>query len=718
MTGFLYQFAILGKDEQDLLPFRQAIVQIRGCSFVYMTATFVQAHQHDHDHDHDHISSTSYFEQFAKILMFDKVYQSCELLLSSERWMRWLIEHPERCVIIPNFHNGAYEPHGSIDIIRRIFARTGSQETVYELRNFILKHVHVNAETLIISNEGYSILKDVDVLLRWITNSKAFTTKQIDEFHQYIDSHVNVCNVVFVETDLLHSSPPMVRIPEGVCTFLLANVDRIVYTNPQSCVLHKTPYSLHMFQRNGCYIGFTSLPPDSFVPYQKHSFESKRPNSFLHMAGLSPYKQTDIVLHSFVHLRRSTDFQGVLHVSCYDNVTNVVQEIMKFYNITWLHSNPLVLDEFGFRPTTLPGLFILYDRFDDQVKQDLMKSTQFLIQPSVIEGYGHVIHEAHYYDCVIITQQTPYTANTMVNNVNCLLIPFDTYTHSLLIRTGKDSVIATAPNALRFYYNNINDVIQVFLLAANVCKDTSRIQRMLQWSRYLHFEQMKSCFRNVSKYFHVKDLKDVIHESWNAIPSHETTFLMQTMYESKLSFRLPTVRTAINAMFNKKSSHFYILEFGCGYSKENPDYFRHGITHIWDDFVKVYGGSVYSFDDDMQHFMNATLYTSAQTIPLQDLCSEATLASIPLDLIDLVYISCAPHMPLSRSMQENVAQQRLQECIFLYDRIPTHCVIVVDEAPIHAKEYDLHSGTYVLHFLLSKGCKILDHVYQAVFLKT
>jgi hypothetical protein len=709
--------AILGRGEQDFVLFRQAMAKIRGCSFVYVTAQILL--------DEGGVSSSKsafYFEKFDKIVISEKVYRIFQNMYASEPWMSWIFEHPKQCMILQD-----------IDIYMgsntHLFSRKGSDESMYELRNSVLKQIFPDAETLILSNDGHSILKDVDVLLEWIDNSKAFTMKTVDEFQHYLDHHPNVCNVLFIETDLLQSNiEPFVRIPHDVCTFLVANVDRIVYTDPISVVLHKTPFSLHMFQGKGCYIGFTSPPPHStasrFGSGSKTKTKTKRSNSFLHMAGLSPYKQTDIVLHSFIYLRQHTNFQGVLHVSCYDNVIDIVQHILQFYDISWLHSDPRIQDEFGFRPTSFPGLFISYERFDDHVKDRLVGSTEFLIQPSVIEGYGHVIHEAHYYDCIIITQQTPYTINTMVHNVNCILIPFDTYTHNLILRTGKTSINATPPNALRFYYCNVNDVIQALLLAMDMRTDSTRMQQMLEWSRYLHLQQRKTCFYNLSKFFSTTlNANAIVDESRldmdMEMPDHMSdgmSFLQHTKYDLKLSFRLRTIRTAIDIMCNHKSGHYNILEVGCGYSQEKPDYVRHGLTHIWDDLIKVYGGSVYSIDDDEKNVLNAILHTSVQTIPMKEFCAK-TLSSIPLPLIDLLYISCASKMPTTQPTQEYYAQQRLQQCKILYDRIPNHCVIVVDEAPIHARDCDVHSGTYVFQYLLGEGCKLLEHMYQAVFLK-
>lgn len=368
----------------------------------------------------------------------------------------------------------------------------GSDTPIQHFRNEIVKMIEPGAITVVFSNDGPSIQTDVMVLRHFIKNVNNIT--DVGYLSTFIMKNPFVYNVIFVEQDNVINQGITSRLPDDVATFLLLNVDRYINFETECCVLHKLSYSLSMFNNRGCFLGFLSLPPrNTFV---LNEMSEKVPLTYVHMAGLSPYKQTDIVLHAFIHLKRNLKFEGTLHLSCHDAVSDIVREIIEEHEVTINTDEPV--DSFGYYSTSLHGLYITFQRIPEETKDSLLRRSEFVVQPSVMEGFGHAIHQSVFYNCVIISQSTPYTQDTLFDDYNAILVKSDKILNSLHLRISFNNVKQVTPDmsCFRLYYCGVDEMMKGFIRASTCDRGC-----ILSNSRDLYNEQYKTVKKNFSRLF-------------------------------------------------------------------------------------------------------------------------------------------------------------------------------------------------------------------------
>lgn len=138
-----------------------------------------------------------------------------------------------------------------------------------------------------------------------------------------------------------------------------------------SRVLCKTQHAFKLFQDlagdRAQYVGFMSR--------DLLQSEVRRKPKFLHLAGNSPFKNTEIVLRAW----RKLPFQLTLvsGLECFR------QQASKLENVR------------------------IYDRVSEEKLRYLMNSRQFHLCPSQYEGFGHYIHEALSVGAIVLTIDVP-----------------------------------------------------------------------------------------------------------------------------------------------------------------------------------------------------------------------------------------------------------------------------------------------------------------------
>lgn len=202
-------------------------------------------------------------------------------------------------------------------------------------------------------------------------------------------------------------------------------------------VLCKTRHAYDLFRElagdRACYVGFMSR--------DLHQPDIERKPRFLHLAGNSQIKNTEVILKAWKELPyRLTVVSPHFH-----------REASKLRHVK------------------------AYDRVSEEKLRQLMNSRQFHLCPSKYEGFGHYIHEALGVGAVVVTSDAP--------PMNELALPKD-----LLI-----PAIPGAPLCLaRLHEVTPQAVIDRIKHVAKL--SPARIQKISRDAR-AHFEQERSNFR-------------------------------------------------------------------------------------------------------------------------------------------------------------------------------------------------------------------------------
>ena len=203
-------------------------------------------------------------------------------------------------------------------------------------------------------------------------------------------------------------------------------------------VLCKTRHAYDLFRElagdRACYVGFMSR--DLYQP------NVERKPRFLHLAGNSQLKNTDVILRAWKKLP---------------------------YRLT-------VVSPHFHREAAKLRYVRAYDRVSEEKLRQLMNSRQFHLCPSKYEGFGHYIHEALGVGAVVVTCDAP--------PMNELSLP-------------KDLLVPTVPGAplclVRLYEVTPQAVIDRVNHVAKL--SSARIQEISRAAR-THFEQERSHFRS------------------------------------------------------------------------------------------------------------------------------------------------------------------------------------------------------------------------------
>jgi hypothetical protein len=182
-----------------------------------------------------------------------------------------------------------------------------------------------------------------------------------------------------------------------------------------SLILAKTPDAFHLWH---------TLVPEDRVLYT--GFESrdlhnpsilKLPNHFLHVVGKSTAKGTQQVLEAW---------RGITHpltiTTCSSNPSE--EQLIRQMTSKW--------------PRDIPQLTYHHNLTDAEMAV-VMNRSAFVIQPSLYEGYGHVIHEALGCRAVVLTTDAP-PMNEFGGIDKRMLIPSDRTETRMLVEWHYPSV--------------------------------------------------------------------------------------------------------------------------------------------------------------------------------------------------------------------------------------------------------------------------------------
>lgn len=201
-------------------------------------------------------------------------------------------------------------------------------------------------------------------------------------------------------------------------------------------VLCKTKIAMDMFTSIAAtskfgyeciYTKFTTYIPHELRFYEKTI--DKNVNLFVHLAGKSPFKNTNALLYTWIKHNGFTDIDPdiKLVVTCYSSCLNKTVSMLKDdykYDIK-LESIP------GRTDVKKIGNIVFYITPAPMTEYtELLRTANVAICISKMEGFGHYINEARYFGTYVISINYPPMNELVINNVNGLLI--DNYTKTLL----------------------------------------------------------------------------------------------------------------------------------------------------------------------------------------------------------------------------------------------------------------------------------------------
>lgn len=237
---------------------------------------------------------------------------------------------------------------------------------------------------LITNVQSPGLYQDICILRRLLESMPDTHVRVIDNFSASIDTFASGADLsIFLESlnnanhylQCAHSNWLIVN-PEY---YFPDQFDR--YLSLISLVICKTQHAYQVWAgrvgRNRClYTGFESR--DMLVDGIQKS------DGFIHVVGKSMEKGTDMVAEAW----RSLSYQLTV-------VTRAQTQAEG--HVTWGLAN---------RFAGNPAVRHLHNLSDDHLAQELSQH-RFVIQPSLYEGYGHVIHEAFSAKCVVLTTDAP-----------------------------------------------------------------------------------------------------------------------------------------------------------------------------------------------------------------------------------------------------------------------------------------------------------------------
>ncbi|XWV26868.1 glycosyl transferase [Tupanvirus soda lake] len=242
------------------------------------------------------------------------------------------------------------------------------------------------------------------------------------------------------------------------------------------------------------YTKFTTFIPKELRITGKNVV-NKNPNIFVHLAGKSSFKNTDILIHTwiknngFVHIDPDIKLVMTCYKACYNRILRVFKS---YYNYK------LEMEQVQDRSDVLKlGNMVLYiTPAPENEYKELLHSANVAIAISKMEGFGHYINEARYFGTYIITINYPPMNELVTNNINGILI--DDFTKSL-VRTIPPDDIETKIDRYPIYatYPNEDDLADKIIYCI---KNKTTLQNNSWKSRKMFFSDM-SFFENTMNNF-------------------------------------------------------------------------------------------------------------------------------------------------------------------------------------------------------------------------
>lgn len=173
------------------------------------------------------------------------------------------------------------------------------------------------------------------------------------------------------------------------------------------------------------YTKFTTFIPKEWRT--NHKYIKKDPNLFVHLAGKSPFKNTDILVyvwiknHGFLDIDPDIKLIITCYKACYQRLNKYLQS---YYGYSLPESN-------GDQIQAYQNLIIYLVPAPESIYQKLLYESTVAICISKAEGFGHYINEARYFGTYVITIDYP-PMNELIGSDNGILIEnFSTSTRDI-----------------------------------------------------------------------------------------------------------------------------------------------------------------------------------------------------------------------------------------------------------------------------------------------
>lgn len=174
------------------------------------------------------------------------------------------------------------------------------------------------------------------------------------------------------------------------------------------------------------YTNFTTFIPKEWRV--NHKYVKKDPNLFVHLAGKSPFKNTDILVYVWI---KNNGFLDVdpnikLVITCYKTCYQRLNKYLRSY-----YGHILPESNNTNQIQAYQNLTIYLSPAPESIYKNLLHESNVAICISKAEGFGHYINEARYFGTYVITIDYP-PMNELVGTNNGMLIKnFSTSTRDM-----------------------------------------------------------------------------------------------------------------------------------------------------------------------------------------------------------------------------------------------------------------------------------------------
>ncbi|XWV25533.1 glycosyl transferase [Tupanvirus deep ocean] len=221
----------------------------------------------------------------------------------------------------------------------------------------------------------------------------------------------------------------------------------------------------------------------------------KNPNLFVHLAGKSSFKNTDILIYTWV---KNNGFVNIdpeikLVITCYKACYNRILRVLKSY-----YDYELKMEQVEKRNDMLIlGNMVLYiEPAPDNEYIQLLKTANVAIAISKMEGFGHYINEARYFGTYVVTINYPPMNELVMNDINGILI--NDFTKSLVRNIPPEEIEVKIPRyPIYATYPEIDDLANKIIYCI---KNKYALQKNSWKGRKMFFSDMLF-FENTMKNF-------------------------------------------------------------------------------------------------------------------------------------------------------------------------------------------------------------------------
>jgi len=274
---------------------------------------------------------------------------------------------------------------------------------------------------------------DISIIKKILPNSMIYEVKGNSKHIEYMDVNIFVGSDVYPQFIL--SARINIWIPNHECMITNVLKEEIEFMYGIHIIIAKTKKMKDVAKRMkegytlGYQIMYTKFTSLTHGLMWSSRVKDKNWNIILHDAGSYPWKQTEMVINTWMKYHESLP---PIIITCKDLC---LENIMDRSHEYFIKGCPKIK---------------LYNQHDEynRIKSEI----GIQLCPSLVEGYGHTINKARYVGSVIITTDW-VSHNELVDKDSAIMIPCDGYSsmnnESILCTVNTDSIYRAVMKALR-----------------------------------------------------------------------------------------------------------------------------------------------------------------------------------------------------------------------------------------------------------------------------